>query len=192
MKIKARKVIKSDYYDNPDRIVIGVDITTHLDMFEENWSEYTGGKDFDWNQDRNLFDNMLSDIEYQIAENFYKKLGHAPVEEFHDGFGDSFSTYSLTYWGDRNSPEDIAALESLQGQADDSWTDQGKLNLAIYDSEVYAGNVNSFLDKWGDKGTEYGVMAEALVDAITVGIDFPEEFDSDPMYDRVGGMSVRK
>lgn len=192
MKIKARKVIKSDYYDNPDRIVIGVDITTHLDMFEENWSEYTGGKNFDWNQDRNLFDNMLSDIEYQIAENFYKKLGHAPVEEFHDSFEDSFSTYSLTYWGDRNSPEDIVALESLQGQADDSWTDQGKLNLAIYDSEVYAGNVNSFLDKWGDKGTEYGVMAEALVDSITVGVSFPEEFDSDSNYDKVNGMSVRK
>ena len=37
-----------------------------------------------------------------------------------------------------------------------------------------------------------GDIGNALVDAITVGIDFPEEFDSDPMYDRVGDMSVRR
>lgn len=43
------KVIKSDYYDNPDRIMIGVDITTLTDVFEENYRE-DNGADFDcWN-----------------------------------------------------------------------------------------------------------------------------------------------
>ena len=187
MKIKTRKVIKSDYYDNPDRILIGVDITTLVDIFEENYSEFTGGREFNWDKDGDIFNEASRELDVLIENNFVKKLGHNVVAESYDD-----NTYILTFWGDRNNPQDIAALETLQSQADDSWTDNGNVELAIYDTEVYAGNISSFLDKWGDKGTEYGVMAEALADSITVGVSFPEEFDSDPNYERVNGMSVRR
>ena len=36
------KVVKSGYYDNPDRIMIGVDITTLTDVFEEMYRDDTG------------------------------------------------------------------------------------------------------------------------------------------------------
>lgn len=173
------KVIKSDYYDNPDRIMIGVDITTLTDVFEENYRE-DNGADFDWNKDGDRFNEASRELDVLIENVFVKMFGNAIEESYDD------DTYVLTFWGDRNNPNDIKTLQELQGRAGDTWRDNDRVQLAIYNTEFYTGNQSEkFADKWGDIG-------KALVDAITVGIDFPEEFDSDPMYDRVGGMSVRR
>lgn len=172
------KVIKSDYYNNPDRIMIGVDITTLTDVFEENYRE-DNGVDFDWNKDGDRFNEASRELDVLIENVFVKMFGNAIAESYDD------DTYVLTFWGDRNNPNDIKTLQELQGRADDTWRDNGRVQLAIYDTEFYTGNQSGkFADKWGDIG-------KALVDAITVEIDFPEEFDSDPMYDRVDSMNIR-
>ena len=179
------------YYDNPDRILIGVDINTHIDLFEENWSDMTGGKDFDWDKDGDVFNKMSAEFDRIVENCIAKKLGHTAVEEFHDGNDYGISVYTCTFWGDKNNPEDINVLEELQDMADDKWTDNGRVQLAIYGDDIFMSEIDSFLDKWGEKGTEYGVMADALTDSITIGVDFPEEFDSDPMYEKVNGMSIK-
>ena len=189
--IKSSKIIKSDYYDNPDRILIGVDINTHIDLFEENWYDMTGGKNFDWDKDGDIFNKMSAEFDRIVENCVAKKLGHTAVEEFYDGNDYDISVYGCTFWGDKNNPEDINALKELQGMADDVWRDNGRVQLAIYGDDIFMSEINSFLDKWGEKGTEYGVMADALTDSITIGVDFPEEFDSDPVYEKVNGMSIK-
>ena len=179
------------YYDNPDRIMIGVDVDIHFDLFNENWSNLTGGKEFDWDKDDDAFNEATDDIYYFVEKSVAETLGHQAIEEFHTEEKYGIYEWCCTFWGDRNNPDDIKALEQLQGMADDKWIDNGRVQLAIYGNDIYEKEINSFLDSWGEKGTEYGVMAEALVDAITVGVDFPEEFDSDPMYDKVGGMNIK-
>ena len=166
------------YYDNLDRIMIGVDITTLTDVFEENYRE-DNGVDFDWNKDGDRFNEASRELDILIENVFVKMFGNAIAESYDD------DTYILTFWGDRDNPNDIKTLQELQGRADDTWRDNDRVQLAIYDTEFYTGNQSGkFADKWGDIGN-------ALVDAITVGIDFPEEFDSDPMYEKVNGMSIK-
>ncbi len=182
------KIIKSDYYDNPDRILIGVDISTHIDLFEDAYSQiFDYKKQFDWNTDGEDFNKASAELDRIVENNFAAKFGHKAVEEFHDGETQKISVYHCTFWGDRNNPNDIKVLQELQGQADDKWTDNGKVELAIYDEEVYSGGTyfNDFVEKWGDIGV-------ALAGTITVGISFPEEFDSDPMYDNVNGLHTLK
>jgi hypothetical protein len=179
------------YYDNPDRILIGVDINTHIDLFEENWSDMTGGKEFDWNKDGDVFNEMSAEFDRIVENCIAKKLGHTAVEEFYDGNDYGVSVYTCTFWGDKNNSKDINVLEELQGMADDVWRDNGRVQLAIYGDDIFMSEIDSFLDKWGEKGTEYGVMADALTDCITIGVDFPEEFDSDPTYEKVNGMSIK-
>ena len=167
------------YYDNPDRIMIGVDITTLTDVFEENYRE-DNGVDFDWKKDGDRFNEASRELDVLIENVFVKMFGQAVAESYDD------DTYVLTFWGDRNNPNDIKTLQELQGRADDTWRDNDRVQLAIYDTEFYTGNQSGkFADKWGDIGN-------ALVDAITVGVDFPEEFDSDPNYNRANGMNVRR
>ena len=166
------------YYDNPDIIMIGVDIATLTDVFEENYHDDTG-RDFDWNRDGDTFNQASHELDVLIENVFAERFGSAVAESYDD------NTYVLTFWGDKNNPEDISNLEDLQGRADDTWRDNGRVNLAIYDTDFYTGNqASSFAAKWGDIGN-------ALVDSISVGIDFPEEFDSDPMYEKVNGMSIK-
>lgn len=182
MKVKS---IKSDYYNNPDRIMIGVDITTLIDVFEENYLDMTG-KEFNWDKDGETFNEMSDELDHICEKHMSEKFGHTAVEEFHDD-----DSYCFTFWGDRNESKDLDILAELQGSCDDSWKDNNRVNLAFYDTEVFCGNLSSFLDKWGEMGDEYGVMADALTYSVVAGVDFPEEFDSDPMYDKVGGMNIK-
>ena len=146
-----------------------MDITTLTDVFEENYRE-DNGVDFDWNKDGDRFNEASRELDVLIENVFVNMFGYAVAESYDD------NTYVLTFWGDRNNPNDIKTLQELQGRANDTWRDNGRVQLAIYDTEFYTGNQSGkFADKWGDIGN-------ALVDAITVGIDFPEEFDSDPMW----------
>ena len=182
----SRKSIKSDYYNNPDRILIGVDICTHIDLFEENYRQILN-KEFDWDADGEDFNKASDELDHIVENNFATRLGHQAVEEFHDDGGSTnISSYCCTFWGDKNNQNDIRVLQELQGQADDKWTDNGRIELAIYDEEIYSGGTyfNDFVEKWGDMGA-------ALAGSITIGVSFPEEFDSDPRYSKVHGMSVR-
>ena len=182
----SHKAIKSDYYDNPDRILIGVDINTHLDLFEDSYSQYTG-KQFDWDRDGEDFNKASSELDRIVENNFATKLGHKAVEEFHDGEAYDISVYHCTFWGDRNNQNDIKILQELQGQADDKWTDNGRVEVAIYNGDVYSDGsyFDDFVEKWGDMGA-------ALAESIIVGVDFPEEFDSEPDYDNVNGLHTLK
>ena len=159
-----------EYYDNPDRIIIGVDITTLVDLFEENYLDMTG-KDFNWDKDGEIFNKMSDELDHICEKHMSEKFGHQAVEEFHDD-----DSYCFTFWGDRNNSKDIDVLDKLWVSCDDSWKDNGRVNLAFYDTEVFCGNLNSFLDKWCDMGVEYGVMAEALTNSVVAGVDYPEEF----------------
>ena len=156
------------YYDNPDRIVIGVDVTTLTDVFEEMFNEYSGGKEIDWD----IFNEMSRDFDLFVENNFSQKFGgHKAVAESYDD-----DSYTLTFWGDKNNPSDVQALKKLSDECDDHNIDNGTAWVNIYDTNVYAGDVTSFLDKWGAKGDVYGVMAEALVDSVVVEVSFPEEY----------------
>lgn len=186
-EIKSSKLIKSDYYNNPDRILIGVDICTHIDLFENGYYGYANDTEFDWNTQGDDFNEASAELDRIIENVFAKRLGHIAVEEFHDDGGSTnISSYCCTFWGDRNNPNDIKVLQELQGQADDKWIDNGRVELAIYDEEVYSGGTyfNDFVEKWGDIGA-------ALAGSITIGVSFPEEFDADSRYSKVHGMSVR-
>lgn len=173
------KVVKSeyDYYNDPDRILIGVDINTHIDLFEDAYSQYAG-RSFDWDKNQDDFDKASDELDHIVENVFASMFGHQAVEEFHDDGAYDISVYCCTFWGDRNNPDDIKVLQELQGKADDKWTENNRAELAIYDEGVYGGpdGLDSFVEKWGEMGA-------ALAGSVTVGVSFPEEFDADHMND---------
>lgn len=182
------RVVKSDYdyYNNPDRILIGVDINTHIDLFEDAYSQYAG-KPFDWDKDQDDFNRASNELDNIVENVFAGMFGHMAVEEFHNGDDYGISQYCCTFWGDKNNPNDIKVLQELQNKADDTWVENDRMNVAIYDEGVYGGpdGLDSFVEKWDELGA-------ALAGSITVGVDFPEEFDADPMYDNVNGLHTLK
>ena len=89
--------------------------------------------------------NVVENIKEIFLKAFVKMFGNAVAESYDD------DTYVLTFWGDRNNPNDIKTLQELQGRADDTWRDNGRVQLAIYNTEFYTGNQSGkFADKWGD------------------------------------------
>lgn len=163
------KTIWSDYYDNPNRIMIGVDIVTLTDVFENNYEERTG-KPFDWEKDGDIFNEISRDLDLAVEECFAKKFNHTAVAESYDD-----DAYILTFWGDKNDPEDIENLKVVYESADDTWRDNGRVYCAIYDSDYYLGGGESrFIRKWDSQG--YGEIAEDLIDSVNAAVDFPEEY----------------
>ena len=164
--IKSSKIIKSDYYDNPDRILIGLDVNIYTSTFEDYYREYTN-KDFDWDKDGDLWNEASRELEVLIERVFINKFGNA-VEEYHDD-----DTYVVTFWGDKNDPDDIEMLEDIQRHSEDDWIDNERMTCVLRDEQyIGGGKIDSFCNEWGD-------MGDAIVTALDVTIDFPKEFGLD-------------
>ena len=105
-----------------------------------------------------------------IEERFAKKFNHTAVAESYDD-----NAYVLTFWGDKNDPEDVENLKAVYESADDTWRDNGRVYCAVYDSAYYLGDEESrFIRKWDSQG--YGEIAGDLVDSVNAAVDFPEEY----------------
>lgn len=155
----------SDYYDNPNRIVVGVDVTTMTDLFEENWKEDTGSE-FDWEADGDKFNEASRKLDVLIEEHVAKTLGHKAVAESYDD-----DTYVLTFWGDRDDPAFKDALYNLKfmGAQSDDWERDGTQFCSLW-----AWNLD--FDGLDEFEKEYGAIGERLVDSVNVAYSWPADF----------------
>lgn len=159
------KTIWSDYYDNPNRVVVGVDVTTMTDLFEENWEDDIGKK-FDWEKDGEIFNEASRKLDVLIEKHAEKQLGHSAVAESYDD-----NTYVLTFWGDRDDPVFKDALYNLKfmGAQSDDWEKDGTQFCSIWAWNLDFEGLDEF-------EKEYGAIGERLLDSVSVGYSWPADF----------------